>query len=93
MNMPGFTGETSLYKTSGHYRAMAGTPNVLVAGALTLALLRARRMSGGSDVDVDCTDFPDDLTCRECGPWGELDCCALKRPNDICIIQERVLLG
>ncbi len=27
MNMPGFTAETSLHKTSGHYRAMAGTPN------------------------------------------------------------------
>ena len=32
MNIPGFTGETSLYKTRGHYRAMASTPSVSVGG-------------------------------------------------------------
>lgn len=83
MNIPGFTAEASLYKTSGHYR-IAGTPNSLAA--LTLALI------GSISVvpDVDCTDFPDNQTCRECGPWGTLDCCELRRPpDDICIIKER----
>src|SRR5216683_5494663 len=32
MNLPGFAAETSLYRTSGHYRAMAGAPNALVDG-------------------------------------------------------------
>src|SRR5687767_5778761 len=40
MNMPGFTADISLYKTSGHYRAMGGTPNALAAAAQTLALSR-----------------------------------------------------
>jgi hypothetical protein len=31
MNMPGFTAETSLYKTSGHYR-MARTVNAIANG-------------------------------------------------------------
>ena len=79
MNVPGFTGEASLYKTNGHYRAMARAPNGLAAAALTLAL---------SDVDVDCTDFPDNQACSECAGGGPLDCCELKRPNDICIIKE-----
>ena len=30
MNMPGFTAETSLYKTRRQYPAVAGTPNALV---------------------------------------------------------------
>jgi hypothetical protein len=76
MNMPGFTGESSLYKTNGQYRAMAGGPNG-AAAALTLALS-----------DVDCTDFPDNQACSECPGGGPLDCCELKRPNDICIIKE-----
>lgn len=32
MNIPGFTAETSVYKTNGYYRAMAGTPNALEDG-------------------------------------------------------------
>jgi hypothetical protein len=32
MNMPGFTGETSLYKTSGRYRSIAGAPNASASG-------------------------------------------------------------
>jgi hypothetical protein len=31
MNMPGFTAEASLYKTSEHYKAV-GTPDVLAGG-------------------------------------------------------------
>jgi hypothetical protein len=39
MNMPGFTAETSLYNTSGHYRAMAGTPNDLIGSGGVLPQL------------------------------------------------------
>ena len=38
MNMPGFTAETSLYKTSGHYR-MAGTPGDLLGSREVLPQL------------------------------------------------------
>jgi hypothetical protein len=95
MNLPGFTGEASVYKTSRHYRAMPESP--IVTAALTLALYAqvdgpqgSRARSAMSiDADIDCTDFPDNQTCRECGPWGTLDCCALRRgPNDFCIIRE-----
>jgi hypothetical protein len=80
MNMPGFTAETSLYKTSGHYRAMAGTPHTLAAAALTLAAIATS--------SVDCKTFPDNITCHECnstGP-GTLDCCQLRKRGDSCII-------
>jgi hypothetical protein len=42
MNMPGFTGETSLYKTSGHYR-IVGTPNDLLGSRGVLPQLYTTR--------------------------------------------------
>jgi len=39
MNMPGFTGETSLYKTAGHYRALAGAAPAFAAGRSVLPQL------------------------------------------------------
>ena len=34
MNMPGFTGETSLYKARGHYRAMASAATAFVVSGV-----------------------------------------------------------
>jgi hypothetical protein len=87
MSMPGFTADTSLYRTSGHYRAMAGTPNALAAAALTLALGKRANVVAF----VDCKTFPDSTTCHECnstGP-GTFNCCELggmRNPGDSCII-------
>jgi hypothetical protein len=87
MNIPRFTAEASLYKTSAHYRAMAGTPHALAAAALILA--RARSVN--VEASVDCKTFPDSITCHECnstGP-GTFNCCELRgmrNPGDSCII-------
>ena len=87
MNMPGFTADASLYKTSGHYHAMAGTLNALATDALALAL--DNRMN--ATAVVDCKTFPDNTTCHECnstGP-GTFNCCELggmRGPGDSCII-------
>ena len=40
MNIPGFTAEDSLYTTSGHYRAMAGTPSAFADGQGVLPQLQ-----------------------------------------------------
>lgn len=85
MNIPGFTAETSLYKTGGHYRAMAGAPNEPAAAAIKLALDNPTKPPTS---DVDCKTFPDSITCHECnstGP-GTFDCCELKRPGELCVI-------
>lgn len=42
MNMPGFTGEASLYKTSGHYR-IVGTPDDLLGSRGVLPQLYTTR--------------------------------------------------
>jgi hypothetical protein len=39
MSMPGFTAETSLYKTRGRYRAVAGAPNAKVGSQVVLPQL------------------------------------------------------
>jgi hypothetical protein len=87
MSIPGFTSETSLYKTSGHYYATAGTHNALTAAGLTLALDNSWNVTAS----VDCKTFPDSITCHECnatGP-GTFNCCSLggTRPGDKCIIK------
>jgi len=83
MKWPGFTGEASLYKTSGQYRAMAGTPSGPVVAALTRGIFHTPKP------DVDCTTFPDNQTCRECGPWGDFDCCQWVRTPDCTIKKPR----
>ncbi len=59
MNIPGFTAETSLYKTSGHYRAMAGTPNALVGGLGVLPQLKIPLF----ECQADCAFSPDYNAC------------------------------
>ena len=82
MNMPGFTAGVSLYTTSGHYRAMAGTPDALDATALILAL----KVETGNKNTVDCTTFPDSITCHECNSFGPgtFDCCKFGNPQGGC---------
>lgn len=82
MNMPGFTAEASLYTTSGHYRAMAGTPDAPDATALILAMDTVTVMKN----IVDCSTFPDNITCHECNSFGSgtLDCCKLGNPQGGC---------
>ena len=54
MNMPRFTAEASLYKTSGHYR-IAGTSNALVGSPGVLPQLRNQ------------DDWTTDKVCTACG--------------------------
>jgi hypothetical protein len=49
MNMLRFTAEASLYKTSRHYRALAGTPNALVARQQVLPQAPNTGQSPGSN--------------------------------------------
>jgi hypothetical protein len=79
MNLPGFTADISLYKTSGHYRTMPGTPNELAPAALTLALSRnamayvdAGRNTASVFVAQQRTVVPqscDVETLAVCSPW------------------------
>src|SRR5262249_50188701 len=62
MNMPVFTGETSLYKTRGHYCAMASTPTGLVCGRVLPQLPIGWCMAD----------------CDEQYPWGSIDNWACK---------------
>jgi hypothetical protein len=62
MNMPGFTGETSLYKTRGHYCAMASTPTGLAGGRVLPQLPIGWCMAD----------------CDEQYPWGSIDNWACK---------------
>jgi len=62
MNMPGFTGETSLYKTRGHYCAMASTPTGLVGERVLPQLPIGWCMAD----------------CDEQYPWGSIDNWACK---------------
>jgi hypothetical protein len=67
MNIPGYNAEVSLYKTRGHYRAMAGTPNALVGGRgvlpqLPLDLLTCLR---------DCQFDPDFALCNDICYWND----------------------
>ena len=79
MRIPGFTAETTLYGASRNYRAMGASPTALRSGALTLALDNDPKLGY-----IDCKDFPDNITCRECGNTGpdSVICC----PNDHCIV-------
>ena len=84
MSMPGFNAEASVYKTRGHYRTTAGSLRAKSSAALTLAM----DTSTFRETIIDCKDFPDNITCRECnnsGP-GTLDCCQLFKRGDSCII-------
>jgi hypothetical protein len=62
MVMPGFTAGASLYKTRGHYRAMASTPPALAGGRGVLPQ-REKQEPGctlygsGRDAYVCCTVF------------------------------------
>ncbi len=82
MKMPGFTAESSLYKTSGHYRALAGTPAALDTTALRLAMKKGTVQKN----IVDCNTFPDSISCHECNSFGPgtFDCCTLGNPQGGC---------
>lgn len=58
MNMPGFTGYSSLYKMSGHYRAIVSTFNAIVDGRgavpQSLALLKCLQGCHYSDSPDYC---------------------------------------
>jgi hypothetical protein len=59
MNMPGFTAEISLYKTSGHYHTDRQ------------ALNSSTQMTGAISLAAQGQDFPDTTcTCKGCGPKG-----------------------
>jgi hypothetical protein len=72
MSMPGFAAETSLYKTRGHYRAMASTPPALV-GRRGVLPQREKQEPGctlygsGRDAYVCCTvSFSSSNTVETC---------------------------
>jgi hypothetical protein len=79
IKMPGFTAEASLNRASRNYSGMAAIPTILGIGALTLALDNDPELGY-----IDCNDFPNNITCRECGNTGpgSVICC----PNDYCIV-------
>jgi hypothetical protein len=60
MSMPGLTAETSLYKTSGHYR-MGGTFDVLTGGVEILPQQRIAQLRGIGFCQASCG--PNDFSC------------------------------
>jgi hypothetical protein len=77
MSIPGFTGEASLYKTSAHYRAMAGSPNDLV-GSRGIFPQLSRGWGGPGACDQGCKalcELQFDLDEQDCWDKGKLyDC-------------------
>lgn len=67
MNMPGFTAETSLYKTSGHYQAGKYAINSPIN--MLSAVYPALRVS-----DVECKTFCC-AACSCCANLGNATCC------------------
>ena len=88
MTLPGFTADSSYYRTAGLYRVMAGNSGSCARPSVSLA--RDNRKSG-TEASVDCKSFPDGITCHECNAFGPgtFDCCELRgmrNPGDSCII-------
>jgi hypothetical protein len=72
INMPGFAAEASLYKTSGHYRAMAGTSNDLAGSRGVLPQLPRQiellQCLGECDFNADRADID---ICRNVCFWND----------------------
>lgn len=73
MNMPGFTGAASVYKTSGHYRIATGRAGGIVApvGHVLLPQLGRNDLPGAS-----CGKAPvfGNVICVECTPGPSPTC-------------------
>jgi hypothetical protein len=81
MHIPGFTAESTLSRAGRRYRAVATTSTILGSNALTPALKNTE------PTWIDCNDFPNNITCRECGITGpgSVVCC----PDDYCAVIDR----
>ena len=79
MKLPGFTAETVLNDRAANYRANAAASVMPNAGHLTLALDNDPKLGY-----IDCKEYPNNVSCRECGATGpdSAICC----PNNYCII-------
>jgi len=67
MNMPGFTAETSLYQTSGHYQAGRHATHLMIS-----AIYPALRNFGLNE--VECKTFCC-AACSCCANLGNQTCC------------------
>ncbi len=81
MSVPGFAAEAAISKQTEFY--YSETRSHLIEDR---AVMPAAQRSSGDDMDwVDCKDFPNNITCLECGigpPWG-LRCC---RDENKCVV-------
>jgi hypothetical protein len=82
--LPGFTAEAGIRNSIGHYRAVAATTTD--RPELTPAL----RIGPEPDW-VDCKEFPNNITCQECGNTGpgSVRCC---RNANCAVIDSRPVL-
>jgi hypothetical protein len=48
----------------------------------------AMSISTSPTPDVDCTKYPNNQECQECGQGGTLNCCHLNRKDTGCIVRK-----